>query len=312
MYNILMNSILVNEHKGILLSLILWITKYQSKLSNKLIQINLSKYQIPLAKLFPNLKWISSLNSNQKIFNIQIQSQLLGDLNIGYIDTYTKINSAKVYLAPWSDPDNPIVMFVPNNKTQNIQKIKSQIVSMDKTQTQKLTLWSSQIEQKIFDQYFKTSNVFTSINQLVKYIESLFNQVIIKKKSQLKNLVMPNFIPNFIPIVFSTNYRNQIDQIKEMIEKKENKYKDLIKKEEPSLNINPNKEIKDLREIIELLNQNIKMLEENTTMAINAINPVQGGGGLKKSKSNKDLTDLLSRAIKISNKYKIKFYKGDE
>ncbi len=48
MYNILMNSILVNEHKGILLSLILWITKYQSKLSNKLIQINLSKYQMKI------------------------------------------------------------------------------------------------------------------------------------------------------------------------------------------------------------------------------------------------------------------------
>ncbi len=286
-----MDALLVNEHKGILFSIILWITKHQKKLSNKLIQTNLSKYLTPLIKLFPNLIW-DKTKSNQQTFDIQIQSQLLGDLNIGFIDTYKKINAKKVYLAPWSDPDNPIIMFVPDKKKQDVNKIKSQITQYDVNSN--LNKWNKKMEKKILEMYFRSSNVFVSINPLIKYIDSLFNQIVIKKKSQLKNLVMPNYMPNFIPIVFSTDYRNQIEQIKEMIEKKENKYKELTQRPglgpglgpsteikectpSPITNINMSKEIKDLREIIELLNRNIKMLEENTTMAIN---PVQSGGGV--------------------------------
>ncbi len=299
-----MNALLVNEHKGILLSLILWICKNQSKLSNRSIQTNLSKYMIPLTKLFPHLV----NKSNSKIFDIQIQSQLLGDLNIGHIHTYKKLNAKKVYLAPWSDLDNPIIMFVPDDKKQDLNKIKTQVSEYDIKSN--LTKWSTQMEKKILGLYFKSSNVFTTMDRLSKYIDSLFYQVIIKKKPQLKNLVMPNYMPNFIPIVFSTDYRKQIEQIKEMIEKKENKYKELAQLTpvpvpcvNPKPNINMEKEVRDLREIIELLNGNIKMLEENTTMAMN---PIQSGGS-----KNTDLIKLLSRAIKIANKYKIKSSKTD-
>ncbi len=311
-----MNALLVNEHKGILLSLILWISKNQSKLSNKSIKINLSKYLTPLIKLFPNLNFSTNSMSNQKTFDIQIQSQLLGDLNIGFIYIYSKINAKKVYLAPWSDAENPIVMFLLDKKKQDIKKIKNQITEYNIKSN--LNEWSIKMEEKVLDLYFRSSNVYTSIDKLKKYVESLFSQVIIKKKSELKNLVMPNYIPNFIPIVFSTDYRKQIEQIKEMIEKKENKYKNLNQQTVtanpetiylpcPNPNINMDKEIRDLREIIELLNGNIKMLEENTTMAIN---PVQDGGSKKVGGKKLDMLKLLSRAIKLSNKYKIKFLEG--
>lgn len=294
MCNILMNSLLINEHKGILLSIILWITDYQKKLSNKLIQTNLSKYLIPLSKLFPELIWYTTIsNSKLKKFDIQINSQILGDLNIGFIDTYKKLNANKVYLAPWSDPDNPIIIFVLDKKKQNLKKIKNQIIEYNIRSN--LKQWSTQIEKYILDRYFKSSNVFVSMNHLVKYIDSLFNQIVIKKKSKLKKLVIPNYMSNFIPIVFSTDYRKQIEQIKEMIEKKENKYKNLLQDisleaskctNKPDTDyLNLKREIDDLRKIIEILNQSFQTLEENNNSAlgyqVTNFNPTELLGGRK-------------------------------
>jgi hypothetical protein len=289
-----MNSLLINEHKGILLSIILWITDYQKKLSNKLIQTNLSKYLIPLSKLFPELIWYTTIsNSKLKKFDIQINSQILGDLNIGFIDTYKKLNANKVYLAPWSDPDNPIIIFVLDKKKQNLKKIKNQIIEYNIRSN--LKQWSTQIEKYILDRYFKSSNVFVSMNHLVKYIDSLFNQIVIKKKSKLKKLVIPNYMSNFIPIVFSTDYRKQIEQIKEMIEKKENKYKNLLQDisleaskctNKPDTDyLNLKREIDDLRKIIEILNQSFQTLEENNNSAlgyqVTNFNPTELLGGRK-------------------------------
>jgi len=61
MYYILMNNlhsdpILSNESKGVLLGIILYISKHLTKLSGLTIQINLSRYIKPLSKLFTKIR----------------------------------------------------------------------------------------------------------------------------------------------------------------------------------------------------------------------------------------------------------------
>jgi len=177
--------ILSNEPKGILLGIILYITTHLKKLDGYTIQINLSKYKDPLAKLFEHIKWSDS-NAD---FNICIQTQLLGDLNIRSIGLVDKLYANKVHLLPWSDPDNPIVMFgISKDKKQDVKKIKSKIskyydTNMNLDQDIKT-------EKEILHLYFTKTNSFGKFDSLVKYFNNLYDKSTLsdRKTNQLSSL----------------------------------------------------------------------------------------------------------------------------
>ena len=386
--------ILSNEPKGILLGIIAFISTHLNNLKSHTIQINLSKYIIPLSKLFEdkNIKWIHTTsnlgpNSPSPDFTICIQTQLLGDLNIRSLELIDKLYTDKVELLPWSDPDNPILMFKTNSKKkQDVQKIKSKITNLDPSH-----LNNQELETQILKLYFSRTNAFAKFDTLIKYYAQLYAQTL--KSSSSSNSQLSNLpVPNYMPIVFSTSYKQQVEQIKEMIAKKETKYRGFISSLNSLNSINSSidmtqshnqtqyqpqshnqtqyqpqshnqtqyqpqshnqtqyqpqshnqtqsqshnqsqpqvqpqshnqtqpqvqpqvqlqyksrvidleKEINDLRKIIDLLNTNIQLLDSNTTSALGYNqNNVQSGGS-KDSSNSIELNKLLRRATKLSNK----------
>jgi len=332
MNNLHSSQILSNESKGVLLGIILFISKHLTKLSGLVVQINLSQYIKPLTKLFKNINWIGPGNqtNSKPDFTISIGSQKLGDLNISPIDSIGQhVFTKKIYLLPYYSPDNPLILWKNSSdsksKTQDLKKIKSQIINFSLKSRQ----WDIQMEKKILELYFSRTNVFVYKSDLAKYFASLYAQTIIKKKKQIGSLPIPNYMPNFIPIIFSTGYRQQIEQIKEMIEKKYNKYKNLgqgpgldqgpgqgpgpekviIQEVQPEpTNLNLNKEIDDLRKIIEVLNQSFLSLEENNRSALGYqetnFNPneLRGGGINNLIPGSKKLVKLLKKATKLESK----------
>jgi hypothetical protein len=336
------NPVLSNEPKGVLLGIILFVCRHLTKMSKLVIQINLFNYVQPLAKLFVNIKWIGPNDTTKPDFTICIGSNILGDLNINMIDsiysdnqTNKYFNAKKIYLLPFYNPDNPLIMWAKNKtKEQSVQKLKTQIIKFSANKAN--ANWDIQTQQKILELYFSKTNVFVSKPKLFNWFDTLYAQTIIKKKKQIGSLPIPNYMPNFIPIIFSTGYKQQIEQIKEMIEKKSNKYNNLvdqglglglglgfnlsqgenqvetpIKKEalpEPDDNLNLKKEINDLKKIIELLNENIQALEANNTSALSYQTDfgIQGGGGRFPSKPSKETSKLVKLRNQVLDlKYKL-------
>ena len=187
----------ISENKGILLALLYFILKKYKHLINLKIKINLSKYQKILKLLFSDLKFSSS---EKDTFNININTKEQGDLNITYINFLEEIKANKIYIVPWFDGDNPLIMFMKSNKIQNINEINKKIVDWHNcSRTQPLALgpidiphnkfnnYDEFIENNILNKYIKFNNKW-SYNDLMTYINtSLSNQIIVNKTIEKKN-----------------------------------------------------------------------------------------------------------------------------
>ena len=216
----------ISENKGILLALLYFILKKYKHLINLKIKINLSKYQKILKLLFSDLKFSSS---EKDTFNININTKEQGDLNITYINFLEEIKANKIYIVPWFDGDNPLIMFMKSKKIQNINEIHKKIVdwhNCSRTQSHnKFNNYDEFIENNILNKYIKFNNKW-SYNDLITYINtSLSNQIIVNKTIEKKiKVAVPT--PYLVPVPM--NNINQIQNQKE--DKKEDKI-DLVELE---------------------------------------------------------------------------------
>jgi hypothetical protein len=214
----------ISENKGILLALLYFILKKYKHLINLKIKINLSKYQKILKLLFSDLKFSSS---KKDTFKININTKEQGDLNITYINFLEEIKANKIYIVPWFDGDNPLIMFMKSKKIQNINEVNKKIVdwhNCSRTQLyNKFNNYDEFIENSILNKYIKFNNKW-SYNDLITYINtSLSNQIIVNKTIE-KQIQVPT--PYLVPIPM--NNINQIQNQKE--DKKEDKI-DLVELE---------------------------------------------------------------------------------
>jgi hypothetical protein len=214
----------ISENKGILLALLYFILKKYKHLINLKIKINLSKYQKILKFLFSDLKFSSS---DKDTFKININTKEQGDLNITYINFLEEIKTNKIYIVPWFDGDNPLIMFMKSKKIQNINEVNKKIVDWHNcSRTQSYNTFNNYdefIENSILNKYIKFNNKW-SYNDLITYINtSLSNQIIVNKTIE-KQIQVPT--PYLVPIPM--NNINQIQNQKE--DKKENKI-DLVELE---------------------------------------------------------------------------------
>jgi hypothetical protein len=200
----------ISENKGILLALIYFINNKYNKLTNKIININLNKYKNILKILFSDLKFSNKSDSFNKpnTFNININTKEIVDLNIIYIDFLDKINANKVYIVPWFDGDNPLIMFSKSNKEQNIKSIRAKIFEWDncsRTQSyENFNNYDEFIENIILNKYIELNNKW-SYKDLINYInKSLSNEVIVQKIIK-KKIEIPT--PYIVPV--PNNYLNK-------------------------------------------------------------------------------------------------------
>jgi hypothetical protein len=198
----------ISENKGILLALLYFILKKYKHLINLKININLSKYQKILKLLFSDLKFSSSTAD----FNININTKEIGNLNIKYINLLEEINAKKIYIVPWFDGDNPLIMFMKSNNKQDIHKINKKIVdwhNCSRTQPHnKFNNYDEFIENNILNKYIKFNNKW-SYDDLITYINtSLSNQIIINKTIE-KKIQVPVPTPYLVPMPIPTNITTQ-------------------------------------------------------------------------------------------------------
>ena len=206
----------ISENKGILLGLLYFILKNYNNLINNKININLTKFKKILKILFPDLNFLDKFTETNNSFNININTKEIVDLNITYINFLEEIKANKVYIVPWFDGDNPLIMFEKSNKEQNIDKIKNKISDWDNCsrtqQYNKFNNYDEFIENNILNKYIEFNNKW-SYDDLTKFINtSLSNQIIINKIiEKKKNIPIPYFVP--IPV---NNYSTQNNNLQKV------------------------------------------------------------------------------------------------
>ena len=253
----------INESKGILLGLILYISKHISSLSKEKIQINSNRFKEDVEYLFPQLNFVE----NNSTFTISIKSKLLGDINITNIEYIDTIKSNKIYLLPYYDKENPIIMYNldNSNKNQNIEKIKEKINTINYCYS------NNEIESDILNYYLEQKNPFNNnLNDLIDYINQVSSNIIYKEKIIEKKIKVPT--PYLVPIPFqdisqksfkkdfsNNKTKEQINEIKKIITIKKSEIKNIDNNVDN--NVYYINEIKKLNEIIDELSKVIKAID---------------------------------------------------
>lgn len=239
------------EDKAILLGIILFLTKYSSKITYKTIFINNKKIKKILKVLFP--KMIFTSNENNNLFYINIKNSNRHNLVINNIDNLidSNIKTKKIYKLPWYNKDNPIVMYYYNKKydNYNLNKFKLKLDKFTKynrllnyktnnniiCKCSKINTWDCYYEHKILNKYCKKfgnnvnniynfisshlmNNIF-SLNQ-INYINNQLKNNLIIKNSQLNNMYN-----NLV------NYSIKYKALEKMYNNKNQKLSDETKKE---------------------------------------------------------------------------------
>ena len=301
------NTYSINESKGILIGLILYITKYFSKLIKLKIKINSMRYQRDLEYLFPKLNFVN-IKSN---FDICIKTNLLGDLNITNLELINKIKTNKIYLLPYYDNENPLIMYRINGSSsdvkQDLLKIKTKINKIDNCYD------NLDMENSIYKLYLKLETPFNNnILDLIDYINQTSSNIIYKDKiiHKTKKIEIPTPYLVQIPIPinsYETNLAKQdiIINEKVIISNKKldelNKIINIRKSELQKLdtNINCKEEIKKLENIIDDLTNIINAINSNLDF---------NGGGSVSNKFNK-ITKLYNKIFLIKKVYQNTIHK---
>jgi hypothetical protein len=233
------------------------------------------RYQKDLEYLFPKLNFVN----NKSNFDICIKTNLLGDLNITNLELVNKIKTNKIYLLPYYDNENPLIMYRINGSKsdvkQDLLKIKSKINKIDNCYD------NLDMENSIYKLYLKLETPFNNnISDLIDYINQTSGNIIYKDKiiHKTKKIEIPTPYLVQIPIPinrYETNSAKQDIIINEKVIISNDKLNELnkminIKKNElnnldinNTTNINCKEEINKLENIIDDLTNIINSVNSN-------------------------------------------------
>lgn len=151
------------ENKGILLGLIFYILKRYNFFRKRLISIDNHKLKNILAYLFNDLDFV---NDGAK-FHINVKNSERDGVVINNINNLSQVQAKRVYLLPWYDKDNAIVMYFHNPAhTYDINKFKQEVKAFSKCDRGKnygargfigncygMNVWDNYAEYAILSQY---------------------------------------------------------------------------------------------------------------------------------------------------------------
>jgi len=231
------------EDKGIILGIIYYISKHEPSIDDTYIIKN-KKYRNILRKLFFNYKF----KKHGEGYVINIKNNVRNDLIINNINNLTEINAKYIYLLPWFDNENPIIMYKFNkNKNINVDDLKKEIKEFSRCDRGKKythsiinNIWDSYTEYTILQHYIVSNknNSFRNIEELYDFISTN----LITSICYQNNMLIPYFIekqinypvPYFVPCKNKEFVKNDII-IKTDCKNIENQYIDFIKNIEQSL-----------------------------------------------------------------------------
>lgn len=116
------NKDFIWEDKGIIITLIYYLLKNYNLYKNKTIQIKHKLYCKILNKLF---KKINFNETTGILFNIK--NNCNDNVCINYLDNFNNISYDKLYILPWNNYDNPLVLITKGKTKLNKTIIKNKI-----------------------------------------------------------------------------------------------------------------------------------------------------------------------------------------
>jgi hypothetical protein len=173
------------EDKGIILGLIYYITKNYYNFKNKTIQIKHKLYCEILNKLFKNINF----NETKGIL-FNIKNNCNDTLCINYLDNLNNITYKTLYILPWNNYDNPLVLVDKGSKKIDIKEIKDKITH--------LKYYSSKKYPYLFDDVNEINQKFCMNNKsLEHYILHKFSKHFTKKISykRIRRYINKKLVP---------------------------------------------------------------------------------------------------------------------
>jgi hypothetical protein len=251
------NRILINSNnchlenivwieRGILLSIIYYLTKNYEKLFNKIIIIDIEYYRDFLKIIFPKLNFSNYIGDNPKNFYFNIRRIIkYQDIIFDYIKNYDKyIMAQKIYLVPWYDMNDILVMYKYNDshkkKISKYMKILN-LFSTCQRGNYINDIWDIYIENHIFKKYIEKFRDLTDINLMELF--NLLNKFVMDGYT---NTV--KYIPLERPSYYYIDNKDDLTQINE-------EYKKNIE----VVKINNEK---NMNELIELLRNKLNLINE--------------------------------------------------
>lgn len=219
--------------RGIILTIIYYISKYYDELLNKTIIVNNNIYRRFVSKLFPKLEFSKFNKHNNKNFYFNVRETIKNqDIFIDYMKNYEKdINTNKVKLVPWYDINDPLIAYKYTKQKMDITKYKIYInqVFICKRGNYQNTYWDLIMEYKILMKYCLANS------QAFNVVYDMLNKYLYKYYIHVKHI---NIVEK--PVVYyqekvienikeiKVDDKNNIDELLNVMTKKINKINNLI------------------------------------------------------------------------------------
>jgi hypothetical protein len=159
------------EDKGIIITLIYYILKNYDKYRNKTIQIKHTLYCEILNKLFKNINF----NETKGIL-FNIKNNCNDEICINYLDNLDNITYDKLYILPWNNYDNPLILITKGKIKLNKNLVKEKLLH--------LKYYSSKKYPYLYDDINEITEEFCMNNKTLEhYVLHKFSKHLTKKIS---------------------------------------------------------------------------------------------------------------------------------
>ena len=245
--------------RGIILILIEYFVRNYSKLKDKIIIVEITKYRDLFQLLFPKLRFSRFIKDSKNNFYVNIRRIIkYQDIIIDYLDNYDRvIYGKKIDIVPWYDINDILIIYYFNKeKLLSVEKYKNEYLEFSKClrgnynghiwdlvrEKQILTLYTNKINKRFeWNKLFYIINTFFKKNLYDNSLERVFDIPRNHKPlvmSNLEDLEIPIMLPMLpIPIVKKKEVHEVIDVSKDLNEEK-------------------------LKEILEVFNEKLKLINE--------------------------------------------------
>ncbi len=219
---------IVWENKGIVLGILNFLVDNYQNIKKKRIIINHRKTRYLIRKLFPKLSIIKKGKKDDFWINIRTIVKPKYGLVINHIDNLDKINAKEVYLIPYYDPDNPIIMYIHSGKNVlKRDKIETKIKKFTEcergkeygtsnyiTRMCKIQTWDPYMEYEILVKYLRGNYRGITLETLYEYISKhIMDDMCLVPK--IERVAVPINIP--IKITKEVTKEVPVEIIKEVI-----------------------------------------------------------------------------------------------
>ena len=200
--------------RGIILSIINYITKHYEEVKDKNIIIDVPNYRYCLKTIYPELNIVKFTKHNKENFYFNIRKIIKKqDVIIDYLNNYDEyINTEKLHIIPWYDMNDILIIYKYNkNKKYKLKNYKLFIKDFS------LCRRGNYINNNTWDFFIEKSIYINYVSVFNKNIQNVFNIVNYYTNKNYTNTV--NVQNKLIPIYYKQKVEVPVEKVVEKIVK---------------------------------------------------------------------------------------------